>query len=226
MLTNLLTRARVFLGAAGLSGVLVALDQLALPLWAQAIVIGVAALGVILWTRTPDADGDGIPDWIEEHAPLIAGAIVAVRGDREKSRALGRALESSLPASRAPRDSRGRLVSTLALLAVCASSAACGHAEVQRPGVRWAVDAPVTTSGECGERYGGDVGCEAEADARAKLEFEVGLDACFLVAKGLPDWCIPIDVASSLLVSPDEVEAGACIESPYLRRPVCRSYER
>ncbi len=46
-----------------------------LPAIAQGAIMVTAALVIQWWQRSPDADRDGIPDWLEVNAPHVARAI-------------------------------------------------------------------------------------------------------------------------------------------------------
>ena len=74
--------ARRYLGGAGLTSI-IAIVTLGtdLPDWAQAAILGLCVVLHALWTYSPDADADGVPDWLESRAPDVARAIEKARAE-------------------------------------------------------------------------------------------------------------------------------------------------
>ena len=70
--TYIFNWARDVLGASSVGFVLGPILLSGTPFWAQVTVTTLAALLFLAWTRLPDSDSDGIPDWFERGAPRTA----------------------------------------------------------------------------------------------------------------------------------------------------------
>jgi len=225
-MTNLLTtigaRARNALGAFGANAVIALVVAGGLPMWAQ-VAIFVAVWGALeFWTRSPDSDGDGVPDWLEARFPKEARVLelAIARGwddliaeglDRIARRVIRRQ-QGVDPGDVDARSPWWVAIAALALL----SLTACGGAQsVSTASESVAGTVTGAASFDCDAG-----GCERDGVGTAEIvaTAEVCLDLF-----GGPVFCWPLNVEAAAFITDDRAEAWVCVDSAPFLKPACVS---